>query len=400
MNSRRKFITSSAAFASLAALPSSARSKVISLSNTPQLVALGRPRIITKNPSAYHGWPTVTRRQNGELLLVYSGGREGHICPFGRVELMRSRDDGRTWSDPAVLLDGPIDYRDAGILETAKSTILVTTFTSLAYVPILEKAIRESAWPQDRIDRWLAIHNQLTDTERHRLLGQWIIRSEDGGQTWSEQYPSIVNSPHGPIQLADGRLLHAGKAIWTENGRTGFCVSLDDGNSWEWLADIPVRPGDKIEHYHELHCVETRSGKLITHIRNHNPRNLGETLQSESSDGGATWTAPRSIGVLGHPSHLIRLADDSLFMSYGYRKAPFGNQARVSPDEGKTWSQPFRISNDGTNWDLGYPSSVQLPSGNLLSIWYELKEKNAKAKLYASPFKLLTYPEAAPQNNA
>jgi hypothetical protein len=52
----------------------------------------------------YHGWPTVVRRRSGELLLVYSGGREAHVCPFGRVELMNSRDQGTTWSWPRTLL--------------------------------------------------------------------------------------------------------------------------------------------------------------------------------------------------------------------------------------------------------------------------------------------------------
>jgi sialidase-1 len=47
-------------------------------------------------PEYYHGWPTLARRTNGDLLLVCSGGRESHICPFGRVELMRSRDGGGT----------------------------------------------------------------------------------------------------------------------------------------------------------------------------------------------------------------------------------------------------------------------------------------------------------------
>ena len=41
-----------------------------------------------------------------------------HVCPFGRVEWMRSRDGGRTWSWPEVLLDSPIDDRDSGVIET------------------------------------------------------------------------------------------------------------------------------------------------------------------------------------------------------------------------------------------------------------------------------------------
>ena len=88
-------------------------------------------KVISDQPQYYHGWPTLARRRNGHLLLCYSGGREGHVCPFGRVEMMQSADEGRTWSWPRVLLDSAIDDRDSGVLETSKGTILVTTFSSL-----------------------------------------------------------------------------------------------------------------------------------------------------------------------------------------------------------------------------------------------------------------------------
>ena len=52
---------------------------------------------ISSQPEFYHGWPTLLRRSNGELLVGCSGGREAHVCPFGRVELIRYSDDGRTW---------------------------------------------------------------------------------------------------------------------------------------------------------------------------------------------------------------------------------------------------------------------------------------------------------------
>src|ERR1051325_3234453 len=39
-----------------------------------------KPELLTisQQPEHYHGWPTVTARRSGELLLVYSGGREAH----------------------------------------------------------------------------------------------------------------------------------------------------------------------------------------------------------------------------------------------------------------------------------------------------------------------------------
>ena len=61
-------------------------------------------KVISHQANSYCGWPTIVRRKNGQLLVVYSGGRVAHVCPFGRVELICSRDDGDTWSWPRVLL--------------------------------------------------------------------------------------------------------------------------------------------------------------------------------------------------------------------------------------------------------------------------------------------------------
>ena len=334
-------------------------------------------KVISRRPQLYHGWPTVARRRNGELLLSYSGGREGHVCPFGCVELMRSVDEGRTWSDPQVLMDTLIDDRDSGVLETRKGTILVTTFTSLAFEPMLAKAEKlkpgqPGAWDPKRLQRWLATRDRLSADERKAKLGVWMLRSTDGGKTWSKPYDSLVNSPHGPTELSDGRLLYAGKDLWRPESRVGVCQSTDDGATWRWLAKLPIRPGDQATNYHELHAVEAASGRVVLQIRNHNKANSGETLQCESTDGGKTWSMPRAIGVWGLPSHLLRLRDGRLVMTYGYRRPPYGNQARLSTDHGRTWSAPVILSGDGMGGDLGYPSTVELSDGTLLSVWYEL----------------------------
>ncbi len=201
-------------------------------------------KVISHQAHLYHGWPTLTRRRNGQLLLVCSGGREAHVCPFGRVELMRSDDGGKTWGWPRVVMDSEIDDRDAGVLETAAGSILITSFTSLAYESILKRAESieagaPGAWPEDKLRRWQAAHRRLSAEERQRALGVWMIRSTDGGVTFSGRYDCRVNSPHGPIQLADGRLLYAGKDLWRGERRVGFCESTDDGQTWRWLATLP-----------------------------------------------------------------------------------------------------------------------------------------------------------------
>jgi hypothetical protein len=332
---------------------------------------IANTRVISLRPNHYHGWPTLARRKDGELLLVCSGGRESHVCPFGQVELMRSGDGGKTWSFPRVLLDSPIDDRDAGVLETTKGSLLATTFTSNAYDEHYLKKDSHKKWPEERRARWLAAHNRVPADARKSELGTWMIRSTDGGVTWSPRYDSLVNSPHGPVNLKNGRVLYAGKNLWRKETWIGVCESKDDGQSWKRLAQIPTRKGDDPKNYHELHAVEATNGNLIVQIRNHNSKNNRETLQAESKDGGKTWSEPHSIDVWGLPSHLLRLKDGRLLMSYGHRRKPFGNQARVSDDHGKTWSEPMIVSGDGAGGDLGYPSTVQLDDGALVTVWYE-----------------------------
>ena len=140
--------------------------------------------------------------------------------------------------------------------------------------------------------------------------------------------------------------------------------------------------------YYELHGVEASNGRLIVQIRNHNKNNNNETLQTESEDGGLTWSSPHSIGVWGIPSHLMKMKDGRLLMTYGHRRDPLGNQARISGDQGETWSEPIFLSQDGTSGDLGYPSTVQLTDASFISVWYERMKEYPKAVLRFAHWKL------------
>ena len=356
-------------------------------------------KTITPAEEPYAGWSTVARRANGELWVTWSGGRDGHVCPMGQVRAMTSRDDGATWTYPRVLLDSPTDDRDSGVLETAKGTLLVTTFTSLAYedplaksvmyMPVAGKSSAMRPMPPEVVARWQATQKRLTADERQAELGEWVLRSTDGGLNFSARIATIVNSPHGPLQLKDGRILYIGKELWTKNQRIGAVESKDDGLSWNWLSEIPGRPGDDVERdYHELHAVESDDGRIVAQIRHQGKVDKNWTLQTESTDGGKTWTIPRAI-TFGIPSQLLKLRDGRLLMTYGHRRLPFGNQARLSTDHGRTWSEPMIVSGDGTVSDLGYPSTVELADGTLLTVWYENMKGLDRAVLRQAKWQLI-----------
>ena len=75
--------------------------------------------------STYHGWPTVTRTKDNKLIAVCSGNRQKHVCPYGRVWMYVSSDNGVSWQGPQALSSGPLDDRDAGICQAADGSLLV-----------------------------------------------------------------------------------------------------------------------------------------------------------------------------------------------------------------------------------------------------------------------------------
>jgi len=88
-----------------------------------------------------------------------------------------------------------------------------------------------------------------------------------------------------------------------------------------------------------------------------------------SDDDAKTWTHRQKLtGPQQHPGHFTRLADGRVLLSYGNRAEPKGVDVRISRDEGETWSEPVRAVD--FQGDGGYPSSVPLPDGHVLTAYY------------------------------
>jgi hypothetical protein len=73
-------------------------------------------------------------------------------------------------------------------------------------------------------------------------------------------------------------------------------------------------------------------------------------------------------GPQQHPGHFARLKDGSVLLSCGNRLEPKGVDVRFSDDDGKSWSEPFRVVD--FQGDGGYPSSLSLPDGQVLTAYY------------------------------
>lgn len=348
----------------------------------------------------YFGWPTVGRMDDGTLLVASSGLRSEHICPWGKTVLNVSSDDGRTWSPPRVINDSPLDDRDAGIISLGGESLLVTWFTSDTRQYVDQESI--SNWlGAEEIDSWRTKLSGVTDEIAQQHIGSWIMLSADGGSTWSPPIQVLVSTPHGPIQLSDGNLLCLGKPYrtWDEMVAAGITAvhSADGGRTWQTLGEVPVHPGTDPANYHEAHVVELASGRLLGMIRieNHSGKTLDASgipsfsmMQTESDDGGHTWTPGRPLGFHGSPPHLLRHSSGTLVLTYGYRQAPFGQRVAFSHDDGATWEHDWVLRDDGPDSDLGYPSTVEVGDGDLLSVYYQKVPGDAKCSLLWSRWTL------------
>lgn len=331
-------------------------------------------------PNRYLGWPTIERTKDGKLFVAFSGDRDAHVCPYGKTQIITSDNDGQTWSDPKTITSTPLDDRDAGLIQTKKGTLLVSWFTSLAF----ERPGFEAAY-----NRYFRVGEKISDETKAEWLGNWVRRSEDMGQTWLDPVRTRGTAPHGPISLKNGELLYIGTA---RKGNTSAIIaekSTDDGKSWKVIGEIP-RPKGFVSSLVEPHVLELKSGKLIAMIRNE-PKDVSQCflLQSESFDGGKTWSVMQNTGIWGYPPHLIQLSNGWLLVVYGHRREPFGERACISKDDGKTWEiQDEIILANAASRDLGYPSSVQLADGSILSVYYQAPEFGEPACLMSTHWKL------------
>lgn len=330
--------------------------------------------------SRYNGWATLAKTNTGELIVAFSGDRDSHVCPWGKTQIIRSSDQGKTWSAPETINNTPLDDRDAGIIQTNKGTLLVSWFTSLAF----ESPVYPTAY-----ELYARHSEKLADADREKWLGNWTRRSEDGGKTWGEPNRTVSTAPHGPIQLRDGRQLYIGNGKWKDKHAYIVEESRDDGRTWKVIATI-AQPAGFAANLGEPHLVELASGKILGMFRNE-PKNRTKCflLQCESMDGGKTWTSLHDTGIWGYPPHLIQLKNGWVLVSYGYRRAPFGERACISRDEGKTWDLENEvILNGAPGGDLGYPSSVQLNDGSILTVYYQAEKMFEPSCLHSTHWQL------------
>lgn len=336
--------------------------------------------IVNRSESAlfpYQAWPTVCRDENGTLYVTCSGHRLGHLCPFGKNLMFISRDEGESWSSPIIINDTELDDRDSGILSLGGGKLLMTYFNHPKEFYFKERDWVErntNAVTHDMSLGLLEGWKNLTDEQNHG--GSFIRLSKDGGMSWGKPIKVPVTSPHGPTKLGNGDLLYFGKERLSEiyeDGAIYAFLSRDGGLNWECLSRVPNPEGIENELLHEPHAIELADGRLVGAIRAQGKASkygFG-VLLCYSEDGGLSWSTPKDIGICGSPPHLLLHSSGAVILTYARRHTPFGQRARISLDGCRSFGEEIVIGEEISDSDLGYPSTVELSDGSLLTVYYQ-----------------------------
>ena len=213
----------------------------------------------------------------------------------------------------------------------------------------------------------------------------FVKRSKDNGKTWekdewiAEGFKWVLGFERG-IVLENGTMIIPMYGLKDDGSEVAFVLrSKSDLNEWSL---VEIGKGD------ETALVEVSSNEVLAMSRYTSGDDAGYLLSTRSHDGGLTWSSQTKTNVWGFPAHLLKLSDDRILCSYGFRKSPMGIRAVISDDGGLTWNiqQEYILRDDsGTisakneqtkltggrpSSDVGYPVSIQLIDGSILTVYY------------------------------
>ncbi|MCC6589719.1 MAG: exo-alpha-sialidase [Bryobacterales bacterium] len=365
--SRRTFALSSIAAPTLAAAPAPGLKKI-------------KDVMIYENDMYYCSFPSIVRRPDGELITAFRRapnrrqiGIKGysHTDANSYLVLVRSKDNGETWtSEPELIYAHPWGgSQDPCIVQLRDGSIVCTS-----YLWTLLSKTSEAPNPNVYV------------AGQYGFQGGFVVRSDDGARTWKgPYYPAPVpdrtvrNLFDQPLPtynrgaMCQGR---DGRLYWViayprkgERAKTDvhLMISSDRGQTWKYSCPVAT---DATAQFNETSIYETPKGDLVAFIRTDGLND--HTVVARSRDGGKSFEPYQDAGWQGHPHHAIRLADNSVFLVYGYRHQPYGIRARILDPECTNFATAaeFTIRDDGGTRDLGYPWAVALPNRRILATYY------------------------------
>lgn len=224
----------------------------------------------------------------------------------------------------------------------------------------------------------------------------WFYVSYDRCRSWEGPYWLPLLGQAGIAArtdyLVDGPELGGSRCTWfltaaRENGQEGpvLCArTTDGGKNIEFLSWVTPA----VEGYSIMPAsLRLAPERLLCAVRCSAGANTTTSPACwidlyASDDNGASWghlSRPvADTGRGGNPPTLTRLHDGRLCITYAFRNPPFGLYAVFSEDEGATWGERLALREGAGNHDIGYPRSVQLGDGRMVTVYYFNDEEDGE----------------------
>jgi predicted neuraminidase len=310
----------------------------------------------------------IDRTPKGRLWAAWVAGgdsEKGYFCAN------TSDDDGKTWSEPRLVID-PEDAPGG----------------------LARRALVGNFWTDPTGRLWLFYDQSLGYFDGR--AGVWAItcdNPDDVKPVWSAPrriwHGATLNKPlvmkNGdwllPVSLwTRARIGPAPlKGLFTElddERMAHLFASTDQGRTWERRGGVMVPKSQFDEHM----FVELKDGRLWMLART--DYGIAETF---SSDQGRTWTEPQP-SRFGHTSarfHLRRLASGRLlFVKHGKldERTPKRSHltAYLSDDDGQTWKGGLMLDE---RTGVSYPDGFQHPDGTIYILYDHNRAKDREILL-------------------
>ncbi len=336
------------------------------------------------NDNDYCAWPSIAKTENGDILVGFCKTEE-HLGPDGAIVYMRSKDNGETWQGPEVLFNSIIDDREIGFT-VSKNHALIAHIWSTHFTPEYYDKLSENSYQSQIIERWKKHVQTSAYKNAQNLQGRTMAVSTDNGMTWKAGEQKGADSIHGGIELQNGTFLVA--SYRQEKGKIALYSAKDYNADWEKIAEVVCPSSDTLS-FGEPHVLQLSTGRIIMMIRTtekqpYNDQGADNFLwETYSDDNGKTWIDVYKTSIWGFPPHLLQLSDGRVLCTYGYRRAPFGQRACISND-GITWNVKNEIilRDDAYNGDLGYPASLEVEPGKILTIYYQPRQEEKAPEMH------------------
>gem|GEM_PF-2766530 len=341
------------------------------------------------NPRHHADFADAVQAADGSVhMLLRQCGQWAHDATykFGRpltffeadaeIRLLRSDDGGRSF----VPRSGPPLFRGLAF---------DPFITRLRDKRLVAGAIVGQAGPrQDRPRLRGVLHRHLPQLDTVITLhGVALWFSADHGRTWTDA-PVLANVPdfrdlynaRKPVELDDGTLLLPLAIGYPWRSRHVALVrSWDGGETWSdgsIVADDPSgrfhydagpgywEPGMALQPAGELTCVsvlDDPAAATAATFAGENRATLGRALPliiSLSFDSGFTWTQPHPLEFEGDFPALATLRDGRILLVWTHRQAGSTRlQASVSTDGGRHWGAAHTLFSESGH-SLHYPNPV------------------------------------------